>query len=425
MKTEPRPGKAVAEPLWVIAVALFVIAGAVGYYGYLDLQRRPEATVAVVHAPVPVGVGVAGRKPATVAVATDAAGVAANSARSVATGAGPLSPMVSNAVPAVTLPLNASESYTFPETNARAVAASGPTAEIWNRRIIFDKDAGGIPSIPLQTITGVVRLRGTPPAEKVLPIDPACAAARDRQVSKTRFYLVGTNGGLADVFVHVFSGLQVTNWALSVPPLFINQQGCEYVPYVGGTQTGQSIWVRNSDPVLHNVHPTPTVAGNREYNRAHLPKSPDLEFSWQKPELFLRFKCDVHPWMFAYVSVVEHPFFAVTDTNGNFRMPAPPPGRYGLAATSQDRRRSGIHRRRAGKRSDGGVHTGAAAVKRRGNGVATARRHKLAATSCRHPDSRRLHYGSSSVNSTARSFPGSTMMVCTLVPALRWTAAIS
>ena len=311
-----------AEPLWVIAVALFVIAGAVGYYGYLDLQRRPEASVAVVHAPVPVGVGVAGRKRATGAAVTNVPVVASNAAqqpeRTAAPAVVPLS--TGNVAKAVSI------------TTTPPAEPSGPVAEIRGRRIILDGDGLVRPAIPLQTITGVVRLRGTPPAEKPLPIDPLCSAIRDRQIPNTRFYLVGAEGGLADVFVYISSGLKLTNWALSVPPLFINQQGCEYVPYVAGTQTGQSIWVRNSDPVLHNVHPTPAVAGNREYNRAHLPKSPDLEFSWSKPELFLRFKCDVHPWMFAYVSVVDHPFFAVTDTNGLLRMPAPPPGRYEIAA---------------------------------------------------------------------------------------------
>jgi hypothetical protein len=48
----------------------------------------------------------------------------------------------------------------------------------------------------------------------------------------------------------------------------------------------------------------------------------------------MRIKCDVHPWMFAYVSALEHPFFAVTDANGNFTFPlALPPGRYLIAAT--------------------------------------------------------------------------------------------
>ncbi len=321
MKSEPKPGKAVAEPLWVIAVALFVIAGAVGYYGYRDLQRRPESTVAVVHAPVPVGVGVAGRKRTAAAATTNAPGVASSAAK----------PTDGVAASAMVPPPTGNVARAVAPTNTRPAEPLGPEAEIKYGHLVFEA-AGELAIIPLKTITGVVRLRGTPPTEKPLPMDPLCSAVRDRQIPKTRFYLVGTNGGLADVLVYILSGLKLTNWALSVPPLFISQQSCEYQPYVAATQTGQKIWVRNSDLILHNVHPTPTVAGNREYNRAHLPKSPDLEFSWSKPELFLRFKCDVHPWMFAYVSVVEHPFFGVTDADGLLRMPAPPPGRYEIAA---------------------------------------------------------------------------------------------
>ena len=322
MNSEPKAGKAVVEPLWVIAVALFAIAGAVGYYGYLDLQRRPEATVAVVHAPVPVGVGVAGRKRTTVAVATNATVVAGNAAR----------PADGVAAPVMVPPPTGNVARAVAPTNTPPAEPLGPEAMIRGGRIGLEGDFRLRTAIPLQTITGVVRLRSTPPAEKPLPIDPLCSAVRDRQIPQTRFYLVGVDAGLADVFVYIRSGFTLTNWALSVPALFLNQQGCEYQPYVSGTQTGQKIWVRNSDPVLHNVHPTPAVTGNREYNRAHLPNNPDLEFSWSKPELFLRFKCDVHPWMFAYISVVEHPFFGVTDTNGLLRMLAPPPGRYEIAA---------------------------------------------------------------------------------------------
>ncbi|MGV3757767.1 MAG: carboxypeptidase regulatory-like domain-containing protein, partial [Verrucomicrobiota bacterium] len=107
-----------------------------------------------------------------------------------------------------------------------------------------------------------------------------------------------------------------------------DQVGCIYTPYIAGAQTGQTIEVRNSDPLLHNVHPTPAVQGNKEANKAHLAKSPPLLFRWDNPEVFLRFKCDVHPWMFSYVGLVNHPYFAVTDTNGNFTIPNVPPGAY-------------------------------------------------------------------------------------------------
>ena len=332
MKSEPKPGTAVAEPLWVIAVALFAIAGAVGYYGYRDLQRRPEAIVAVVHVPAQAGVGTAPQKRTPSLVATNGVVAAGNAAKPTEIMAAARSPKVSGAAPVMLPSPTGIVASAVSTTNTRPAESSGPVAQIWDGRIIFDRRIRGVDYLPLQTITGVVRLRGTPPAEKPLPIDPLCSALRDRQIPTTRFYLVGADAGLADVFVYIRSGFKFTNWALSVPPLFINQQGCEYVPYVAGTQTGQSIWVRNSDLTLHNVHPTPAVAGNREYNKAQPPNTPDLRFSWQQPELFLRFKCDVHPWMFAYISVVEHPFFGVTEANGLLRMPAPPPGRYEIAA---------------------------------------------------------------------------------------------
>jgi hypothetical protein len=53
-----------------------------------------------------------------------------------------------------------------------------------------------------------------------------------------------------------------------------------------------------------------------------------LTFSFTKPENFLRFKCDVHPWMFAYACVVDHPFYAVTGADGTFKIANVPPGKY-------------------------------------------------------------------------------------------------
>ncbi|MGB0581492.1 MAG: hypothetical protein ACPGVU_17485 [Limisphaerales bacterium] len=63
-----------------------------------------------------------------------------------------------------------------------------------------------------------------------------------------------------------------------------------------------------------------------------VPNSPPAEFTLNKPVEFLRIKCDVHPWMFAYLTVVPHSYFAVTDTNGQFQIKHPPHGRYQLRA---------------------------------------------------------------------------------------------
>ena len=112
----------------------------------------------------------------------------------------------------------------------------------------------------------------------------------------------------------------------------MDQRGCEYLPYVMAIQTNQKLLVKNSDPVMHNIHPTPAAPGNKEENRAQVAGSPDLTFTFPTAENFLRLKCDVHPWMFAYVSVVDHPYFAVSDKSGKYTIKNVPNGKYTIEA---------------------------------------------------------------------------------------------
>jgi plastocyanin len=188
----------------------------------------------------------------------------------------------------------------------------------------------GVPGLRVGGLAGRVLLRGAPPPEKEIQMDPACGTLHPALKPATRFFVVSTNGGLADVFVVL---TRTAAWEPLAPPralVEIRQRGCEYFPYVTAAQVGQTVRVFNDDPLLHNVHPTPTVDGNHESNRAQLPRALPLDFTFTSPEPFLRFKCDVHPWMFAYVNVVEHPFFAVTDAEGKFALPEPPPGDYAV-----------------------------------------------------------------------------------------------
>ncbi|WP_150107547.1 hypothetical protein [Pedosphaera parvula] len=184
------------------------------------------------------------------------------------------------------------------------------------------------------TISGQVVLKGTPPPEiqnNAISADPNCSRFHSQPV-KTQFYVVSTNGGLANVFVFIRSGLEGKQFTPPTTPVLINQVGCEYEPYISAAMVRQTIRVGNSDPVLHNVHPTPTARGNRESNRAQMPGASPLNFSFNVAELPIRIKCDVHPWMFAYVFVVDHPFFAITDENGNFSIKNVPTGKYVLEA---------------------------------------------------------------------------------------------
>ncbi len=192
-----------------------------------------------------------------------------------------------------------------------------------------------LPSALAGDITGKITLKGTPPANpeiKDLAADVNCSKLVTEKVNMP-LYVVGAGGELADVFV-TLSGITGKSTGASAPPAVLDQKGCQYVPYVSAIQTKQTLLVRNSDPLLHNVHATP-VAGsaNKERNEAQLAGAADLKFTFDAPEKFLRFKCDVHPWMFAYVCVEDHPYFALSGKDGKFTIKNVPPGKYTVEAT--------------------------------------------------------------------------------------------
>ncbi len=186
-------------------------------------------------------------------------------------------------------------------------------------------------------ITGTITLKGTPPAEReITPIkdDPTCAAMYPGAPPTTHFYVVGTGGELADVVVSLkdASGKEITGTSpgASAPSVELDQKGCLYSPQILAIQTGQKLIVKNSDPCVHNVHTSPV--DNPESNQVQMPGGADLTFTFAKPEPFLKFKCDVHPWMFAWVSVFDSPYFALSGKDGKFTIKNVPPGKYTLEA---------------------------------------------------------------------------------------------
>ena len=180
------------------------------------------------------------------------------------------------------------------------------------------------------TIGGRVTLEGTLPKEQQLPLDAACSAsckAHGGEMPRfTRTY-VTKDGGLGDVLVTLVD-IPPQPIPAGTGPLIIMQRGCEYEPYVAACQVGQTIHVVNDDPLTHNIHTLPEVAGNKEVNQSQAAKAKPLDFTYGKPEEFLRFKCDVHPWMFSYVSVLNHPFYSVASEDGHFQINGLPDGKY-------------------------------------------------------------------------------------------------
>lgn len=196
-------------------------------------------------------------------------------------------------------------------------------------------------------ITGKVTLSGNSPAEKeITPLkeDSLCGKLVTG-TPMTKFFVVGPNKELADVVVMLKDdSLKGKSTGAAAAPAVLDQKGCEYIPQILAVQTGQKITVKNSDPVMHNVHTVPTAAGNKEENKGQGPGAPDLTFSVAAPENFLKFKCDVHGWMFAWVTVVDHPYYAVTAKDGSFTIKDVPPGKYKIVALHRKGAPTGIEK---------------------------------------------------------------------------------
>ncbi|HYE32268.1 MAG TPA: carboxypeptidase-like regulatory domain-containing protein [Methylomirabilota bacterium] len=187
-------------------------------------------------------------------------------------------------------------------------------------------------------IEGVVQFRGVPPPERPIAMGANDPCANLPGAPKTtRFFRIGSEGGLADVLVYL-EGIGASNqlartWPLQAKTLPIVYSGCDVEPYIAAAQVGQVLTIQSLDSGMHNAHVTPDRrSGNRDANYALMPKSQPVELPLKSPEMFMRIKCDVHPWEFGYVSIFEHPFFAVTGPDGAFRMTGVPPGRYVLKA---------------------------------------------------------------------------------------------
>ena len=157
-----------------------------------------------------------------------------------------------------------------------------------------------------------------------------CSALHTAPVPNETF-VVNPNKTLANVFVYVKGGLEGYKFPIPKDPAILDQHGCMYVPHVIGVQVGQGLEVRTSDPTTHNVN-SQAAKKNTGFNKAMPGGSSPLLARFKTPELMIPVKCDIHPWMSAWLCVVNSPFFAVSNDKGEFEIAGLPPGKYLLEA---------------------------------------------------------------------------------------------
>jgi hypothetical protein len=179
-------------------------------------------------------------------------------------------------------------------------------------------------------ITGRIQFKGKRPAPKAIDMseEPACVEAHKGKAYDESL-VVNKRGDLANAFVYIKSGLDGKTFPIPAEPVTIDQKGCWFRPRVMGIQVGQTLQVINSDPVTHNIHPMAEV--NRAWNHSQGAGDPPIARKFIKPEIMIPVKCNIHSWMHAFIGVLDHPYFAVSQDDGKFEIRNLPPGTYTIA----------------------------------------------------------------------------------------------
>ena len=181
------------------------------------------------------------------------------------------------------------------------------------------------------TLKGKVTFDGTPPQPTVLQAvgkaekDPE-VCAKTAPIVAEKLVVNSGNKGVRNVFVYLQRPTAINEEAkkeaLARHPEF-DQKNCTYHPHALAIMTGEPVTVKSSDPTNHNVN---FQLKNFNQNPLVAPGT-SMEVKLDSPERAPGpVSCSIHPWMMAYWLVLDHPYFAVTDDNGNFEIKNAPAG---------------------------------------------------------------------------------------------------
>lgn len=180
------------------------------------------------------------------------------------------------------------------------------------------------------TITGRVKIKGEIPKRRKIATnaDPKCAAMHPGDLL-TDDFVIDAAGNVAYAFIYVKEGLGDRKFTPPKAPVVVEQKGCRFEPHVLGIMVGQELMFRNMDDLMHIVHVVPK--SNREFGFSQAKRGEE------RPKVFtaketIRLFCDVHPWMVAWIHVLDHPLYGTTKADGKYTVKGLPPGKYTIEA---------------------------------------------------------------------------------------------
>lgn len=177
-------------------------------------------------------------------------------------------------------------------------------------------------------VSGTIKLKGDVPQSQ--PIKIRCSNCRplypDGMPSED--LVVDKEKHVQWAFVYVKAGVKGKKFDIPKNPVVLDQRGCRHKPHVLGMMAGQKLVIRNSDPHFHQFHAMPFK--NKVLMFGQPQNSQDVENTFEHREIMIKMRDDVHPWMSAWIGVLDHPFFAVSGRNGKYEIKGLPPGKYTL-----------------------------------------------------------------------------------------------
>ena len=177
-------------------------------------------------------------------------------------------------------------------------------------------------------LRGTIRFEGPRPKRAPVHMDESSRKLHQSQ-PRDESVLIGKFGGLANVFVYI-KNPPAGEYKLPTNPAILDQKGSIFIPRVQAVRVGQQLMMKNGDPFIHNVRSLSRK--NRQFNIAQPQGSPDREKTFDQAEGPITLKCDFHRWMEAHLWVMDHPFYAVTNSEGEFEILDLPPGDYEVSA---------------------------------------------------------------------------------------------
>jgi plastocyanin len=175
-----------------------------------------------------------------------------------------------------------------------------------------------------ETIRGNVRYAGAPVEKKKIPVtidQYVCGKEKEPED-----LVLSSKNGIRNAVVSLQNIPPGAKRDWNFPAAKMDQKQCSFIPRVVIVPVGGTMEFLNSDRLLHNVRSNGKE--NPPFNRAQ-PHARSISFTFKQPEL-LRVDCDLHSWMRGWLVVAEHPFYAVTNEQGDFVLENVQAGKYTL-----------------------------------------------------------------------------------------------